>query len=115
MTRHILLLPLLALLAACGAENEDDLFGDDCDLTAVSYAADIAPIIETRCATTGCHVAGGSGPGILETYANVKAMVDAGTFEDRVIVQQNMPPSTPLDDCQIDQIEDWLAQGAPDN
>ena len=115
-----LLFAVLSVLGGCYYDNEEELYEywyqqNTCDTVDVSFQEDIFPIIQGNCATTGCHVAGGSGNGIFENYANVKAKVDNGSFHNRVVVQRDMPPSQPLNDCQIAQIDSWINQGAPDN
>jgi hypothetical protein len=103
-------------LSGCYYDKEDLLYGnDDCQVDAVSYSMDIEPIINNSCATSGCHVQGGSGNGIFDAYAGVKAKVDNGSFRQRVIADRDMPPGTPLTNCQIKYIEEWLNQGAPNN
>ncbi|NNC94999.1 MAG: hypothetical protein HKN92_05505 [Chitinophagales bacterium] len=102
----------------CYYDNVEDLFpGGVCDTTAVSFSADVQPIIDLKCATPGCHVAGGS-PGIIMTnYAGIKAKVDDGSFENRALVQKNMPPSGSQDltNCELDILTAWINAGAPDN
>lgn len=106
----------LVLLSACYYDNEEELYGNEpCDTTNVTYSGTIEPIIQSSCATPGCHVTGGSANGYFESYANVKAKVDNGSFENRVVVQRDMPPGAQLNDCQILVIQQWLADGAPNN
>lgn len=105
--------------SGCYYDNEEELYEhyynqNKCD-TAVTFSNTILPIIKGNCAISGCHVAGGSGNGIFENYDNVKAKVDNGTLRNRVLVQKDMPPAQPLNDCQLQQIEIWLDEGAPDN
>ena len=117
-SKIVFMLPLigLLLLESCYRDKEDLLYGtDNCDTTTVSFTADIMPIINNSCATVGCHVQGGSGVGIFENYTQIKSKVDDGSFEQRVVVQQDMPPSGPLSDCQIKHIKKWINDGAPDN
>lgn len=104
------------LTISCYKDKEDLLYGNsNCDTTTVSFATDILPIIQNSCATVGCHVMGGSGNGLFENYNQVKAKVDNGSFRQRVIVTKDMPPSSPLSDCQIQHITKWLDNGAPNN
>lgn len=114
--KYLIFLFLGFSLSGCYKDNEEYLYGDvTCDTTAVSFNDDIFPIIDMNCSVTGCHVAGGSAPGTFENYNQIKAKVDDGKFENRVIVQQDMPPGAPLSDCQILHITKWLNAGAPDN
>lgn len=84
------------------------------EVLSASFASDIEPIIQTRCATSGCHVAGGSAPFTLNGYAEISARAvrikvrsEAGT----------MPPSgSPgLSQLQVDLISAWVDAGADDN
>lgn len=115
--KKILALFLLSLsFTACYFDNEEEMYGPvTCDVTNVTYSKDILLIINTSCATAGCHVTGGSGPGNFTTYAGVKAKVDNGSFANRVLVQKNMPPSGPLSDCNIAKIQKWINDGALNN
>lgn len=107
---------LILSFSACYYDKEDLLYGnDDCVVEGLSYSVDIEPIINSSCATSGCHVQGGSENGIFDSYAGVKAKVDNGSFRQRVIADRDMPPGSPLSNCQIKYIEEWLNQGAPNN
>jgi len=83
------------------------------DTTIYSFAADIAPIFETRCAITGCHVAGAISP-TLETYADNSAKADRVKIRTQL---KTMPQAgaTQLTQEQIDKIADWVDGGAPNN
>jgi hypothetical protein len=105
-----------ALFTSCYIDKEDLLYGrSNCDTTTVSFSKDVMPIINNRCSTVGCHVQGGSGIGILENHTQIKAMIDKGSFEQRVFVQRDMPTSGPLSDCQIEHLQKWIADGALNN
>ena len=89
--------------------------------TPVTFNKDVAPIVFANCVT--CHRPGGDGPFSLLTYADA-----AGHAED--IAQQtlarHMPPWLPepgdvpiagarrLSQIQIDTIQRWLRDGAPE-
>lgn len=111
---------LLLTLSGCYYDNEEELYqyyyqANACDTTNVSFAADIFPIIQGNCATAGCHVAGGGGPGIFSNYAGIMDKVNNGSFENRVLIQRDMPPSGALTDCQINLLQAWLRAGTPNN
>ncbi|MBX2980191.1 MAG: hypothetical protein KF905_12910 [Flavobacteriales bacterium] len=111
-----LLLAAVLLLQACYYDNEEELYPNSfCDTANVTWSGTINPIIQSKCAIPGCHVSGGFGPGDFTQYNNVKAAVDNGRFEAEVITAGSMPPSGRLPACQITQINDWIAQGAPNN
>jgi len=120
-------IPLLALFliitqlfSSCYYDKEDVLYENyyaqnQCDTTNISFSNDIMPIIQGNCATTGCHVQGGTGSGIFVNYNGVMEKVNNGSFEKRVLVDKNMPPAAPLSDCQQSMIRAWLNAGAPNN
>ncbi len=117
MDRLLLLLSVTSLLglSACYYDNEEDLYGTECDTTAVSFADDIWPIIETNC-QTGCHAPGGSATGhIFTDHASVLAKVTNNSLMLRVVEQRTMPPTGELTDCQVDRVAAWILNGAPDN
>ena len=108
----------VVLATACYYDNEEDLYqftNTGCDTTNVSFKNDIEPILQGNCSISGCHVAGGGGPGIFTNYAGVMEKVNNGTIRNRVLVQKDMPPGAPLTDCQLNLIRAWLDAGAPNN
>ena|ERR1019366_274406 len=116
----LLLLPLF-FLASCYYDKEDKLYAayyanKTCDTVNVTYAASIVPILNARCATSGCHTAGGAANGNFDTYAGVKAKVDNGSLVNRTLVLMNMPSTgTPLTSCELSKIKKWVQIGAPNN
>ncbi len=112
----VLMLTVVSLLglSSCYYDNEEELYGSDCDTTAVSYANDIWPIINGNC-QTGCHGPGGSGNGIFTDHASVLAKVTNGSMLARVVEQQNMPPNGELTACQVEKFRAWILNGAPNN
>lgn len=83
-----------------------------CD--SISYAKHIVPLINTQCATVGCH-SSGSGNGDFTAYVGVKAKVDNNTFNNRVVVLGDMPPGGALQSADLEKIKCWLGKGAPNN
>ncbi len=104
-------IPLLASLAACGGGVGD----------APTWHADVAPIVEGRCAS--CHDAGSIGPFPLTTYAEV---VDVGEIVAHAVENRTMPPwgAGPADvtyagdwsltDEQIATVVAWVDAGMPE-
>ena len=91
-----------------------------------SFNAAILPILTSRCAFAGYHVAGGPGGIDLRTYNAVIAggedndTVIAGDARESELVEQivegEMPPSgPPLPAAQIQLIIDWINEGAKNN
>ncbi|NNF01153.1 MAG: hypothetical protein HKN22_00570 [Bacteroidia bacterium] len=109
----------MSIFSSCYYDIEEELYPtgstSNCDTTALSYIADIRPIIDAKCATSGCHVAGGSGPGDYTVYANLFTVVQNGKLRERVLNLQNMPPSGALSSCDQLKIEHWINNGAKQN
>lgn len=113
---HILLFST-TVLAGCYYDREEELYPGSavCETTSVTWSATVQPLIQARCATAGCHVSGGFGPGDFTQYANVKAKVDDGRFQAEVIQAGSMPPTGRLSDCDIQKLQVWIDAGAPNN
>ncbi|MCZ8284549.1 MAG: hypothetical protein O9353_03750 [Bacteroidia bacterium] len=86
-----------------------------CD--SVKFSSTIKPIIDANCATSGCHVPGGSGPGDFTSFPDISLKVQNGSFKARVIdgVPGFMPATGRLPQPEIDKITCWLNAGAPNN
>ncbi len=116
MTRFLLILAPL-LMVGCYYDVESELYPNaNCNTPAeVSYATHVAPLVASKCAFSGCHIDGDVSGADLDTYEGVKSKIDDGSLEDRTIVQRNMPGSGPLPRCEIDLLQAWINQGAPNN
>lgn len=149
----IVLLLIVGLMFGCGGDDRetgdghDHVHGDEGDdfndaandlglvfddpvaagRPSPSFSADISPILTSRCATPGCHVAGGPHGVDLRTYDTLSAGGDDGAvvIADEAkgseivkqIVQGRMPPAPnePLAAAQIQLIIDWINEGAKNN
>lgn len=85
-----------------------------CDSMDVSYANDIAPMINLNCGSPSCHGSGGS-QGDMSTYNLLKNYVDQGEISDRVLILKDMPPSGPLNDIDLEKLNCWIENGAANN
>lgn len=111
----LVLIAIIMSIMACTKNNEETLYGAvDCATENITFQERIQPIITNQCAFSGCHVQGG-GSILLENYAQIKNSIDNGNFVQRVLVTRDMPPGTPLTDCQIASIQQWVDDGAPNN
>lgn len=90
-----------------------------CDTTTtISFSNHIQPIINNAC--LGCHTTISSSGNIpLETYPEILIQVTNGKLLGSVkhlVGYSPMPKGTSkLSDCNIAQLEKWIAQGAPNN
>lgn len=91
--------------------------------TSTTYA-DVSSIISSNCAVSGCHnsttaqsnvdctsFASLSGSGGLTNILNTAT----NGFEDRVLVQQNMPPSGPLSQADRELLQKWVDNNYAEN
>jgi hypothetical protein len=117
-----LLLAVGLLVTGCYYDSEEALYpqlNSGCDTTNVTFAGSIVPILSASC--YGCHSnanAAQFGDNIrLESYDDVKRNLER--LHGAVTWQSGytpMPQNTAkLNDCSIQIIEIWMAQGAPDN
>jgi hypothetical protein len=90
----------------------------NCPSSPPSWKTAVQPIVNTYCATGGCHVPGGSSPYDYTNYAGVKANAT------RMITQLQRclmpladasPPPKPLPDADRQTLMYWVTCGAPDN
>lgn len=99
-----------------GAQNTRNC--STCDAAQFTYSGTISGIMETNC--VGCHSAGNTSGGVdLSTYAGVNAVALDGRLAGTVTHAPGyvpMPMGAPqLSDCNIAQIQNWVAAGAPNN
>ncbi len=108
---YLIMATAICSLGSCTKDNLEIEPLDECDTLMVSYANDIVPIIDFRC--TSCHFS--SGIGDFRDYNVLKTKIDAGEFNSRVFVLQDMPPAGPLTGCEKTVVKAWLNLGAPEN
>lgn len=125
MNRLILLFCLFGIsisLTSCYYDDEETLYAlvtpPACDTTAVTYTNSVIPILELEC--YGCH--SGSAPGggyILNTYSGLSVAVNDGSLLGSIshdAAFSNMPKGgNQLLECDIQIIQTWINQGAPNN
>jgi hypothetical protein len=108
----VLLLGCMAILIAC-SKSGGVTATIDCSGAAKSWASDVSPLIQSFCATSGCHAVGSNnGPGALTTYQQV--------FNNRssirnAVVSGSMPQNSRLSSAQINAIVCWIDNGATNN
>ncbi len=106
----------LSFLTSCYYDVDEVLYpgGTTCDSVSVDFQTVIKPMIEAKCATSGCHVSG-TGRKVLSTDQDILDIVNDGRLEDRVVKRRDMPPVQPLSTCEVTYIKSWLAKSAPVN
>ncbi len=92
-------------------------FDTPCDTSIYTFSGAISGIIQNNCLT--CHNSTSAWSGIsLTNYEEVKKIADDGRLWETINELYDrplMPTWGRLDDCQIKQIEKWLAAGAQNN
>ncbi len=117
----LLLFGLLSIQTSCKNENEEDLFdkNSDCDTLAVQFSTTISEIF-TANGCDGCHANGAVLGGVnLDNFTATKVYVDNGKLLCSVkhgSSCSNMPQGGgKIALCDIQKIEVWINDGAPDN
>jgi len=88
-----------------------------CDTNSYTFSGSVWPLINNNC--TGCHQGATPNGGILLTnytdvYTQVQNYEIPGVLNDPTNYPV-MPPSGPLSSCQIQVIQKWINDGAPNN
>ena len=106
-------LALCLFVIACGTSKKT-VNNTTAPLPEVSYKKSILPIIESKCAVSGCHIQGFH-EGDFTIFEDLKKQVDRGKVKRLVIENKSMPPDQPLDNKEIKLIDAWLKQGGNNN
>jgi hypothetical protein len=106
-------LALCLFVVACGSSKKT-VKDTTVALPEVSYKKNILPIIESKCAVSGCHIQGFH-EGDFTIFEELKKQVDKGKVRRLVIDNKSMPPEQPLDSKEIKLIDAWLKQGGNNN
>ncbi len=93
-----------------GAKN--NICKNECDTSQLGFQDDIFPIIQTNCALPTCHNATGRSPKLTD-YQSIKDNIDR--IETRALINKTMPPSGPLEDCNMKKLKKWIDDGAQNN
>lgn len=124
MKNILLLLAGLSLgwaISSCKYHNVEELYPmPPCDTTMVTYSLTVAPIISANCLEPQCHGGTAEISGIpLEGHDNLKQVVDSERLIGALRHESGfsfMPKNTTsLPECEILSIEQWVAEGAPNN
>jgi hypothetical protein len=97
----------------------DEYCGEACDtVSPVTFSGIVWPIIEQNC--RGCHSGLSPSGGVLLTnYTEVSAQATSGkltgVLRGGAFVLMPSPPSGPLSECRIRQVELWVQDGFLNN
>jgi len=114
MTKALSTLLILSFIgiASCKKDSGGGGTGSVCD-TNKAFAANVRPIFQAKCATTGCHAAFSlNGPGPLVNHGQIAG----ASASIRVAVSNGtMPQGGSLTAAEKNSIICWIDSGAPDN
>ncbi|WP_420604063.1 hypothetical protein [Flagellimonas sp.] len=112
-------LVILATIAACSSDNEDDLTGTDDDPGngEVTYTGNIRAIMTSSC--VGCHSSPptNGAPFSLTTFNDVQSRATGiiGAISKQAGEPRAMPPGGRLPQATIDLFQDWIDADTPQN
>lgn len=108
------------LCSGCYWDNEEYLYPEitQCDTSVYTYSAAVKPILDSHCLS--CHandIAPSFGGNVkLGTYADVKIVADNGKLLGTISHQSGFPQmpkgAAKLEDCKINIVRKWIAEGA---
>jgi len=112
-------LSLLTLTLICCGDDDEDMMPADCDTVGITYTNTVADIFNASCAIPGCHVPNTATFSLVDYNAALIAsgfgrMVGALNHEPGFTPMPNPPGSPQIAQCDIDKIEAWIADGAPE-
>ena len=118
MNKYIILGSIITLICiiACTSDTEEPVSCDTSDLT---YTNEIAAILNSSCATTNaCHTSSTNVTFSLANYDDVLTQIPNNRISGSINQTSGFDPmpkgASKLPDCTIDQIDQWLADGAPE-
>ena len=115
----LLVFAFCLFFSSCYYDVEEELYPDvNCDVENVGYTDTVIPILQTNCYS--CHDAANNFGGItLEGYVQLKKYVENDQLLGVIRHETGyspMPKNAPqLLECEIEKIEVWINNGAPNN
>lgn len=109
----------LVFISSCYYDNEEDLYpASACVTENMSYQNNIVPILSHNCYV--CHSAAANTANItLEGHASLMKYVNSGQLVGAINHASGFTPmpqnASRLLACDIAKIEQWVADGAPNN
>lgn len=100
----------MVIITGCSKE----LLTTSCDGSTPTYNSAVKAIIDSKCDGIACH-GSGANRGDYTTYQGMLYHINNGSFENRVLVEQDMPRFSSLTQEQINTIQCWADNGYPEN
>ena len=109
------------VLVSCYRDNEEELYpgAGSCDMTNVTYAGTVQPLLQNN-GCLGCHSgAGPSGNISLDGFNNVRAVALTGKLFGAINHSPGFSPmpkgGTKMTACNISKIKAWIDAGSNNN
>jgi len=101
------------LLAACSKKQAEEIKPEDpgTPTTPASYALNIQPLFQSRCA--GCHGPGRQAAGAWTFNGFATVTGNADNIKRVVLVSKTMPLGGTLSAAELKSVQDWFDQGMP--
>ena len=106
----VLITILLCILSLSSCKHQ---IPNPCAFDELHHRTDIKPIIRRNCSTAGCHNNSNT-IGNFDIYNELNQKCDDGSFERRVLIKKNMPPSK-MDTCDFIKLKTWYLGGHKPN
>lgn len=115
MKNLLLFLAVSLVFSSCYYDNAQLLYpeGNSCTGVSATFKVDVAPVMQSRCALSGCHAAGATNTGgALTNYAEIQSK---SALVRKSIANGTMPLGSSLSSAEIKSILCWIDSGAPNN
>lgn len=99
---------MMGWLASCKKDKPS------CDGSNPTYTSYVKSVIDSKCATSGCHGVG-SGDGDFTTFSGLQPYLNNGSFAKEVLDKQTMPQNGSLSTEQLNKLQCWKENGYPQN
>ena len=119
MKKYLIFLLISSFSASCYYDVEEELYPTlECQTQDVTYSNQVLSILQSNCYT--CHSAAQNFGNItLEGYDNVLQYVNNGELLGAIKHEPGFSPmpknQAQLLECDIEKIEKWVLEGAPNN
>ncbi|MBK8846182.1 MAG: hypothetical protein IPO27_06225 [Bacteroidetes bacterium] len=92
----------------------------DCAGTVATYNGTVKAILDSKCATSGCHNATSNAAGInLSSYSSAKSVAGQdkflGSIQHKSGFSKMPQDASKLDDATIKTLSCWVQNGTPEN
>jgi len=112
----LLMLGLFIVACSDGEDPDPEPEPEVCETMGMRYDTTMRDILNTNCATAGCHEPG-TNTFPMHNWDAAKAAVSFGRISGAINHEAGFSPMPrgmdKLDQCTIDQIDSWLDDGAP--